>query len=72
MDPQPVAAIYISPRTGDREIDDWGHELPVGRTLLFPVSPGQYTIEQIVDAAIFAEVSERQIDAIKLVLAASK
>jgi hypothetical protein len=31
---EPVASIYISP-SGERELDDWRVELPVGRNLLY-------------------------------------
>ena len=31
---EPVASIYITP-SGDREVDDWKHDLPTGRNLLY-------------------------------------
>jgi hypothetical protein len=34
----PVASIFIS-GIGEREFDDWGHNLPVGRNLLYTTPP---------------------------------
>jgi hypothetical protein len=37
---EPVASIFIS-GIGEREFDDWGHDLPVGRNLLYTTPPAQ-------------------------------
>lgn len=37
---EPVASIFIS-GIGEREFDDWGHDLPVGRNLLYTSPPAQ-------------------------------
>ena len=45
---EPVASIFIS-GIGEREFDDWGHDLPVGRNLLYTSPPASkpLTGEQI-------------------------
>lgn len=35
---EPVASIYVT-LSGDREFDDWKHELPVGRNFLYTTPP---------------------------------
>ena len=37
---EPVASIFIS-GIGEREFDDWGQDLPVGRNLLYKLPPAQ-------------------------------
>ena len=39
---EPVASIFIS-GIGEREFDDWGIELPMGRNLLYTSPPAQRT-----------------------------
>ena len=47
---EPVASIYITP-DGDREMDDWRRELPVGRNILYTAPPAlqALTDEQMVE-----------------------
>lgn len=42
---KPVASIYISPN-GEREFDDWKHDLPIGRNELFAAPVAQPATEQ--------------------------
>jgi len=45
---EPVASIFIS-GIGEREFDDWGHDLPVGRNLLYITSPQRTWVGLTVD-----------------------
>lgn len=42
---KPVASIYISPN-GEREFDDWKHDLPIGRNELYAAPVAQPATEQ--------------------------
>ena len=37
---EPVASIYVTPG-GEREFDDWRHDLPIGRNQLYTTPPAR-------------------------------
>lgn len=46
---KPVASIYISPN-GEREFDDWRHDLPVGRNELYTAPQPEQVAQDKIDA----------------------
>lgn len=54
---KPVASIYISPN-GEREFDDWKHDLPIGRNELFAAPVAQPDTTEQAEAPSDAELNE--------------